>query len=148
MRPDADTYFLRVAREVSTRATCVRRQVGCVLVDEHLHILATGYNGVASGTPHCIDTPCPGADSPSGKGLELCQAIHAEANALLQCPDVNRIVSVYVTASPCTNCIKLLMNTSAKAIIFSEPYAHEGVGEMWRTSRPGREWYHRRIRNG
>ena len=51
MRPDLDTWGLRLAHDVSSRATCIRRAVGCVLVDEHGEILATGYNGVASGVP-------------------------------------------------------------------------------------------------
>jgi dCMP deaminase len=139
-RPDADTYFLRVAREVSTRGTCIRRKVGCVLVDEHLHILATGYNGVARGVPHCIDHPCPGAQSASGTDLDVCQAIHAEANALLQCPDVNRIETIYCTASPCIQCVKLLMNTGADRVVFAEIYPHELTASLWISSKFGREW--------
>jgi len=80
-RPTQDEYFLKMAELVSTRATCARRKVGCVLVNSRKHILATGYNGVASGMPHCIDEPCPGANYPSGEGLDKCEAIHAEQNA-------------------------------------------------------------------
>lgn len=144
-RPDSDTYFLRVAREVSTRATCCRRQVGCVLVNEYGHILATGYNGVARGIPHCIDHPCPGANAESGTNLEACQAVHAEANALLQCADVNRIETVYCTASPCINCLKLLMNTSADRIVFLEVYPHPLTDSLWMSSKQGREWIHKKI---
>lgn len=53
MRPDHDTYFTRMAALVATRATCLRRAVGAVLVNSRRHVLATGYNGVAAGRPHC-----------------------------------------------------------------------------------------------
>ena len=114
-----------MAKLVARRSTCARRSVGCVLVDEHNHVLATGYNGVASGEPHCIESPCPGAGAPSGEGLHLCQAIHAEVNALVQCADVMRIAIVYCTASPCAHCMRLLVNTGARAIAFAERYPHE-----------------------
>ena len=70
-RPTADEYFMAMAMLVATRSTCIRRQVGCVLVDENKNILATGYNGVVSGHPHCNEGyPCPGADSETGKDLD------------------------------------------------------------------------------
>jgi dCMP deaminase len=140
-RPDVDTYFLRLAREVATRATCRRREVGCILINERLHVLATGYNGVAAGQTHCIDRACPGAHLPSGTGLELCEAIHAEANALLQCSDVHQIWSVYCTTSPCVGCVKLLMNTSAKRIVYADEYTHIHARELWLASgENAREW--------
>lgn len=140
MRPTPDEYFLSLCEVVATRATCRRRRVGCVLVNERLHILATGYNGVAAGVPHCLDTPCPGSDAPSGTGLDLCQAIHAEANALLQCADVYSIVTAYTTTSPCVQCVKLLMNTSCRRIVFAEEYPHGESKTLWINSRQDREW--------
>ena len=137
-RPPIDDYFLAVAKLVSTRATCARRQVGCVLVDDKNHVLATGYNGVASGLPHCIDVPCSGAHAPSGTGLDLCEAIHAEQNALLQCKNVYEIQTVYCTASPCITCIKLLLNTTCKRIVFIEEYPHGRSKELWEAT--GRSW--------
>ena len=78
-RPTADEYFMAMAMLVATRSTCIRRQVGCVLIDNNNNILATGYNGVVRGQPHCNEGhPCPGAYSASGKDLDLCYAIHAE----------------------------------------------------------------------
>jgi len=121
-RPSHDEYFLEMAKLAATRSTCARRQVGCVLVNKRNHVLATGYNGVAAGVPHCIETPCAGATAASGESLDLCQAIHAEANALLQCKDVFEIETVYCTASPCVHCTKLLMNTSARVLVFDEVY--------------------------
>jgi len=140
-RIDSDTYFLRMAALVATRGTCARRQVGCVLVNARKHVIATGYNGVAAGLVHCIDEPCPGAGLPSGTGLDACQSIHGEQNALLQCHDVNQIDTCYVTHSPCIHCVKLLMNTSTKRIVFIEEYAHNSQSkELWQKT--GRVWLH------
>lgn len=137
-RISIDRYFLGTARLLSERATCKRRRVGCVLVNKFNHIIATGYNGVASGQPHCIDEPCKGASFPSGEGLEFCEAIHAEQNALLQCRNVQEISTCYVTHSPCTHCVKMLLNTSCKVIIFSEQYSHSASKDLWEKS--GRVW--------
>ena len=131
-RPTKDEYFLAMAELVSLRATCVRRRVGCVLVDKHNHVLATGYNGVAAGQPHCFDVRCPGADMPSGTGLEKCQAIHAEQNAILQCKDVHAIETAYITTSPCPTCTKLLMNTGCKRIVYSNAYTDLAAKEIWK----------------
>ena len=93
MRPTWDVHFLSIAKTVAEMSTCFRRQVGCVLVDQHKVILATGFNGVPSKFEHCRDNPgheCPGANAPSGTNLDACQAILAEQNALLHCPDVRR----------------------------------------------------------
>ena len=130
-RPDRDEYFLEIAKLAATRATCPRRSVGCVLVDKNNHILATGYNGVPRGLPHCIDKPCPGATAASGDALDLCEATHAEQNALLQCSDTEAIHTVYTTTSPCIHCVKLLMNTGAKRIIFSEGYVDTRPRDLW-----------------
>jgi dCMP deaminase len=124
----------------SFRGTCSRRKVGCVLADQRNRILATGYNGVASGLPHCIDHPCPGANLPSGTGLNLCQAIHAEANALISCRNPEDIYTCYSTASPCEQCIRFLLNTSCKRIVFAEIYPHIESERLWASQ--GREWVH------
>lgn len=131
MRPNLDTYFMSMAVLVSSRATCPRRKVGAVLINNRGHVLATGYNGVASGLVHCIDVPCPGANSKSGEGLSKCQALHAEQNALLQCRDVYQIDTLYVTTSPCITCTKLLLNTSCKRIVFLSEYSHNDASELW-----------------
>ena len=128
-RPDLDTYFLKMARVVATRATCVRRQVGCVLVDARGRTLSTGYNGPPSGEPHCTEHPCLGAGAPRGEGLDLCAAVHAEANALLTCYDIWAIKVCYVTHSPCLGCVKLLRNTSCQRVVFREEYAHDDLAK-------------------
>ncbi len=152
MRPTRDEWAIELAHLTAKRATCLRRQVGCVLLNERGHVLATGYNGVAAGMPHCNEEAwvtetvlmkkwphaCSGAKAPSGQALDACQAIHAEQNALLQCRDVWSIHSAYVTASPCITCTKLLMNTSCKCIVFSELYPHNEAEKLWVGA--GREW--------
>ena len=123
------------------------------------HVVSTGYNGVAAGLPHCNEITdvekthstfgsvqlqnvhgfaCSGATSPSGTNLDGCEAIHAEQNALLQCRNVYEIDTVYVSASPCVTCTKLLMNTSARRVVFSEEYPHNQARDMWEKS--GRVW--------
>jgi dCMP deaminase len=161
MRIDLLEWGMRLAEVTALRSTCLRRNVGCVVMDGAGKVLATGYNGVASGEEHCNDeypslsmmtladtdepimiTPhaCAGASLPSGTGLDLCGAIHAEANALLQCADVTAIRTCFVTASPCIQCVKMLMNTGCQVIYFRQPYAHDAASrELW-TRKPGRGW--------
>lgn len=130
--------WLNVARTISALGTCARRKVGCILLDEHNRVLATGYNGPAQGQPHCIDHPCGGAKLSPGQGLDLCEAIHAEQNALIQCRDATKIVTAYCTASPCIFCVKMLLNTSCRRIYYYEDYPHEEPRRLWTSS--GRDW--------
>ena len=127
-----DRYFMNLAVQAATRSTCPRKSVGAIVVRDKA-ILATGYNGRPRGFRHCSEGwPCSGVGLPSGTGLDACEAIHAEANALLQCGDVNQVVACYVTCSPCISCVKLLLNTSCRRIIFAERYAHdETAQELW-----------------
>ena len=131
-RPSRDEYFLAMASLVSLRATCRRRRVGCILVDDNRHVLATGYNGVARGVDHCLDHACPGAGYEPGTGLDKCEAIHAEQNALLQCKDTGKIQTAYITVSPCVTCVKLLMNTGCKRIVFLEEYVNLEAKNLWK----------------
>lgn len=141
-RPTLDVTGLRAALIWAERGTCKRRKVGCVLVNGHGHTLATGYNGRPSGWPHCYDEPCPGAHQQSGTALNFCEAIHAEANALLQCKNVMEVYTAYCTTAPCVECVKLLLNTSCTRIVFLEDYPHSKVSrERWER-RGAREWLH------
>jgi len=136
-RPSFDDYFLMIATVVGMRSTCARRQVGCVITDRHNVIIGTGYNGIARGLPHCIDNSCPGANLKSGTGLDLCEAIHAEQNALINCDKHLEIYNLYCTHSPCIHCTKLLMNTPTQRIVFIEDYSNNGK-LLW--SKTGRLW--------
>lgn len=145
MRPTKPQVFLEMAKVLANLGTCSRRKVGCILTDVHNRVLSTGYNGVAKGQVHCIDKQCPGAVHASGSGtsLYLCEAIHAEQNALLQCKDVDAIYNCYVTCSPCIQCVKLLMNTPCRHIYFTEPHSHdEKSRQLWRGSEARRTWNH------
>ena len=148
MRLTRDEWAMQMAVVTAQRATCIRRRVGCVLLDGRGLVLSTGYNGVASGRPHCNESvigglrefphACPGWKAPSGESLDGCHAIHAEQNALLQCTDVWRIDTCYATSSPCMTCIKLLLNTSCNRIVFAEPYAHGDARALWEGA--NRKW--------
>ena len=131
--------MLQLAETIAKRSTCSRRQVGCVLVDQHGRVLSMGHNGVPQGWQHCTDFPCKGVGLASGSGLDQCVAVHAEQNALMFCPDVMKIQTVYVTASPCISCIKMLMNTSAQRIVFRELYPHDDAAHLWKLH-AGRVW--------
>lgn len=132
MRPERDEIYLRCAELFAERATCVRRKVGCVIVDEDGRILATGYNGVAAGRPHCNEGfPCEGAGCASGEGLDQCEAIHAEQNAILFLGDPRKAHTIYVTVSPCLSCMKLLLGTAARRIVTRELYPHEAAMDWW-----------------
>lgn len=142
IRKSRDQVFLEMTEVLSQRSTCIRRQVGCILTNEDGHVLATGYNGPPSGWPHCIDDPCPGADSESGTDLELCEAIHAEQNALLQCVFTEEIYTAYCNFSPCVHCVKLLLNTACQRIVFREEYTHPEAKELWLKDPRNHEWIH------
>jgi dCMP deaminase len=150
MRPSRDQMYIDIAAVIARRSTCYRRSVGCVLVDVDGFILSTGFNGVASGRPHCNEKDiyqnntypniCEGSDAPSGQNLDACQAIHAEANAIIRLPDPRQVHSAYVTASPCINCTKLLLGTHCQRILFLQEYPHPTAKEWWLAT--GREWLH------
>lgn len=131
MRPVYHKYFITIAGVVATRSTCSRRSVGAVLVDARQRILATGYNGVGRGQAHCTEIPCPGVQFDAGQGLGICEAIHAEQNALLQCKDPDRIHALYCTTAPCRHCTKMLLNTGCEYIFFLENYIESGE-RLWK----------------
>lgn len=155
MRISRDEWAMAIAEVTARRATCLRRSVGCVLLNSRGFVLSTGYNGVAAGRPHCNEmmelsgedgsrqgytTPhaCEGACSPSGTNLDGCEAIHAEQNAIMRCKDIDTIHSCYCTTSPCVTCVKLLLNTSCEVIYFKSEYPQPHAKEMWESA--GRKW--------
>lgn len=154
VRPTKDEVFLDMSVLMSRRSTCHRLAVGCVLTNARGHVLSTGYNGRAAGLPHCnevgvVSIPtdplsvrypyrCVNSDAPSGKS-NGCESIHAEQNALLQCVDVYEIDTCFVTHSPCLVCVKLLMNTSCKRIVYREEYPQAGAKYLWESM--GRSWF-------
>ncbi|PKN13569.1 MAG: cytidine deaminase [Deltaproteobacteria bacterium HGW-Deltaproteobacteria-4] len=125
-RPSWDEYFMEIARLVASRSTCLRRQVGAVMVKDK-NILATGYNGTPSGIRHCSEVGClrQQMNVPSGERHELCRGLHAEQNAIIQAAKhgVNIDGAVlYCTHSPCIICSKMLINSGVKRIVCTDGY--------------------------
>ena len=121
-----DTYFMNIAREVSTRSTCDRKFVGAVIVRDK-SILATGYNGSIRGLPHCDE---------EGHLVEdghCVRTVHAEANAIVQAARNGvRIegASIYVTASPCWGCFRLIANAALSRVCFGEFYRDRRIFDV------------------
>ncbi len=133
-RPTWDQYFIDITHLVSPRSTCLRRQVGALLV-KNRNILATGYNGTPSGIRHCEETGClrERLQVPSGERHELCRGLHAEQNAIIQAArhGVNIDGStLYCTTMPCIICTKMLINAGIRRIVYDEGYADELAREM------------------
>lgn len=128
-RPSWDEYFMTLANQVATRTTCVRRAVGCVLVRDK-RILATGYNGAPSGLRHCGEVGCMRQQLgvPSGQKHELCRALHAEQNAIIQAARHGISIegaTIYVNTQPCVLCAKMLINAGISEIVYQNPYPDE-----------------------
>ena len=133
-RPDWDSYFMEIANVVRKRSTCLRRQVGAVIVKDR-RILATGYNGAPSGIAHCIETGCLRAklNVPSGERHELCRGIHAEQNAIVQAAYLGVSISestLYCTNQPCILCAKMIINAGIRRIVIEEGYPDEAAAQM------------------
>lgn len=126
MRPSWDKYFMNIVDIVSSRSTCVRRKVGALIVKEN-RILSTGYNGAPMGCIHCEDIGCMRKELgvPSGERHELCRAIHAEQNAIVQAAYSGTSINMstlYVTTQPCVLCAKMSINAGIKKIVFKGDY--------------------------
>lgn len=122
-RASWDEYFMNIAREVATRSTCARKHVGAVIVRDR-SILATGYNGSIRGLPHCDD---------EGHLMEeghCVRTIHAEANAVIQAARHGVRIEdamIYVTASPCFGCFKMIANAGISRIVYGEFYRDQRI---------------------
>ncbi|HUS45174.1 MAG TPA: cytidine/deoxycytidylate deaminase family protein [Phycisphaerae bacterium] len=135
-RPSWDEYFMAVAEEVARRSTCLRRQVGAILVVDR-RILATGYNGAPSGVPHCEETGCLREQMavPSGERHELCRGLHAEQNAIIQAAKYGARIAgatLYTTHRPCSLCAKMTINAGVKRIVCREDYPDDLGKELLR----------------
>ncbi len=126
VRADWNSYFMGIARQVAARATCDRKHVGAVIVKDK-NILATGYNGSISGMPHCDEM---------GHMIENdhCVAtIHAEANAILQAAKHGTSIDgadIYITASPCWSCFKLIANAGIRRVFYGELYRDRRIHDV------------------
>jgi dCMP deaminase len=125
-RPSWNQYFSSITRMVATRSTCLRRHVGAILVKEK-RILSTGYNGAPAGLKHCIEVGClrEEAGIPSGTRHELCRALHAEQNAIVQAAYHGISIAgstLYCTNKPCVICSKMLINAGIQRIFYDDGY--------------------------
>jgi len=125
-----EEYFMNIATEVSSRSTCDRKHVGAVIVREKT-ILSTGYNGSIKGLPHCDNS---GHEMVDGHCV---RTTHAEANSIVQAAKNGVSINnseIFVTASPCYNCFKLIANSGIKKIYYKELYRDERILERAKDS--------------
>ncbi len=134
-RPGWDEYFMQIAELVKTRSTCLRRQVGCVAVKDN-RILSTGYNGSPPGTRHCEELGgClrEHLGVPSGERHELCRALHAEQNTIIQAAASSSNIegaTLYSTTQPCILCAKMIIGARIKRLVFRGHYPDELARKM------------------
>jgi dCMP deaminase len=121
-----DRYFMNLAVQAATRSTCSRKHVGAVIVRDK-NVLSTGYNGSVRGDAHCDDVGC------LMEGGHCIRTVHAEANALIQAARHGIRIDgavIYVTASPCFDCFKLIANAGIRKIYYGELYRDRRVLEL------------------
>jgi len=134
-RPSIDEYFLKIASVVAERSTCRRHHVGAVAVRDK-HILATGYNGAAAGLKDCLELGClrDEQDIPSGTRHEICRAIHAEQNVIIQA-SLHGVslegCTIYCTHTPCILCAKMLVNARIKRYVSFGKYADDSFLDLF-----------------
>jgi Deoxycytidylate deaminase len=134
-----DKRFMQMAELVSSWSSCYKenRQVGAVVVRDK-RILTTGYNGAGSGIKSCKEKGrCMRQDLgiPSGTRQELCYAVHAEQNAIIQAAKLGLSVEgavMYCTHQPCSICAKMIINSGIKRVIFKEGYPDDFSMEMFK----------------
>jgi dCMP deaminase len=139
-RPSVHEIAMTMAEVCACRATCSRRAVGAVITSQSDQVLGTGYNGPARGQPHCVDFPCAGSEYASGQGLDSCEAVHAEQNAIVNTSDMSKAHNIYVTTAPCVSCTKLLLNTHIKNIYYANDYPQSIHSQALWSSDRSRTW--------
>jgi dCMP deaminase len=136
VRPDWDSYFLKLAMLVAERSTCLRHHVGAVIVRDK-RLLTTGYNGAAKGTNDCLELGClrNELNIHSGQRHEICRAIHAEQNAIIQAGlhgiNING-ATIYCTHSPCILCAKMLVNAGIVRLVSCTEYPDASFQELFK----------------
>jgi dCMP deaminase len=133
-RPSWPDYFMELTEVVAKRSTCLRRQVGALIVKDR-QVLATGYNGAPTDLPHCSEVGCirEEEDVPSGQRHELCRGLHAEQNAIIQAALHGTSVeeaTLYCTHQPCILCSKMIINAGIEKIIFKGSYPDQLAEQM------------------
>lgn len=126
LRPGWDEYFMEIAGVVAKRSTCLRRQIGALIVKDH-RILTTGYNGAPSGLAHCLEIGCMRDQQGilSGTRHELCRALHSEMNAIIQAAQhgvSTNGATLYCTHQPCSVCARMMINAGIVRIVYTGDY--------------------------
>ncbi len=134
MRPTWDAYFMEITRVVASRSTCLRRKVGATIIKDK-RILTTGYNGAPKGLTHCQEIGCIREEKkvPSGERHELCRALHAEQNAILQAALYGVSIqgaTVYCTTHPCVMCAKMMINAGMKEVVITKSYPDQLAAKL------------------
>ena len=135
-RISADEYFLKIASVVAERSTCLRHHMGAVAVKDK-HILTTGYNGAPAGVKDCLELGFlrDAQNIPSGTRTEICRAIHAEQNVIIQAA-LHGIslegCTIYCTHTPCVLCAKMMVNARVKRVVIFTKYADDSFKELFR----------------
>ncbi|MDR0519056.1 MAG: cytidine/deoxycytidylate deaminase family protein [Clostridiales Family XIII bacterium] len=134
-RPSWDEYFMGIAKLTAERSTCLRRKVGAVIVQDK-QIVATGYNGAPKGMAHCDEKGGCLREQlgiPSGERHELCRALHAEQNAIIQAATSGQSIegaTIYITNQPCSICAKMIINAGIRKIIVEQGYPDDFAVEI------------------
>jgi len=135
-RPDFDEYCLKIASVVAERSTCRRHHMGAIAVRDK-HILTTGYNGAPAGAKDCLELGCLRDELgiESGTRQEICRAIHAEQNVIIQAGlhGVSLAGStVYCTHTPCVLCDKMLVNAKIARFVSFGRYNDDRFIEIFK----------------
>jgi dCMP deaminase len=135
-RPDIDTYFLKIAAVVAERSTCRRHHIGAISVRDK-QILTTGYNGAPAALKDCLELGCLRNEQgiASGQRQEICRAIHAEQNVLIQAALHGVSLegsTIYCTHTPCVLCAKMLVNARIRRFVSSGHYADSTFIELFK----------------
>ncbi|MCX7780472.1 MAG: cytidine/deoxycytidylate deaminase family protein [Negativicutes bacterium] len=133
-RPSWDKYFMDICQVVATRSTCMRRQVGAIIVKDK-RMLTSGYNGAPRALAHCAEVGClrEANHIPSGQRHELCRGMHAEQNAIIQAALHGVAIegaTVYCTHQPCSACTKMIINAGIKRIVYREGYPDKLAADL------------------
>ena len=133
MRISWEEYFMLIAKLVSTRSTCLKRQVGAVIVRDK-RILTTGYNGQLPGQRHCKEPGFVRCNKDFWDDHRFCRAIHAEANAIIQAAKMGISLEgaeLYTTLKPCPDCIKLIASVGINTVYYEMDYYYDNP-DLWR----------------
>lgn len=138
-RPTWDEYFMKMAYLVAERSTCIRHHIGAVIVKNN-YVISTGYNGAASGVKDCIELGCLRNQMgiASGTRHEICRAIHAEQNAIIQAAlhgVTTENATLYCTHSPCILCAKMIVNAKIKKIVVSKYYPDKSYEDLFKEAK-------------